>query len=385
MKKKAVLFAIIGLTVLLTGCWDRTEINQYAFWMGTLLERLEGGDLKVSAQIAIPSRIGFSGNRTAQEQRGNIIISAVGRTLMDTCDKIQSKLPRRLFIGHRRSVFLGESLAKKGISDSLDMYTRNMDTSLRTSVFVVLGEHPEQILTLNSPFDPFSANAAVDQDNYSRIGDKALRDFIVAMESETTSPILSAIDLQPLSKEEQGKTFEIERLALFNRKSEMVGLLDEKESLHALWIMNKLKRTFLTGYISEGKGNGGYVTVSENNMASVIRTSVKDGQITVAVRLTGKGTIKENRTSLDLLRPGNVLLVQQVMEEQTKETVEETIREVQQKYGTDIFGFGEAVHRQHPYLWKELKKDWLAAFPKMKVSVEVHLKIKRIGAQGKRV
>lgn len=369
------------LVLFLSGCWDRTEINQYAFWMGTLLDQADNGNVKVSAQIAIPSRIGFSGNKQSPGERGNIVISAIGKTLIDTCQRIQDKLPRRLFIGHRRAMFIGEKLARSGVWDSFDMYTRNMDTTLRTSAFVILGDDPEKILKINSPFDPFSANAAVDQDKNSKIGDKAFRDFIVAKESETTCPVLSAIKLNTKDDEEKDQIFDIKHLAVFNRETKMVGTLNESESFATLWILGNLRQYYITGYVPEGKG---YLSLIETNLSRKLITRVEKNQVSVHIVLSGKGNVKENRTNLDMMQPDDVSFAQKALERHLEDETRKTIQDVQQKYGTDIFGFGDAVHRQHPRQWKIMKRDWLRIFPEIKVTVDVNLKIKRIGATGKR-
>ena len=41
-----------------------------------------------------------------------------------------------------------------------------------------------------------------------------------------------------------------------------------------------------------------------------------------------------------------------------KETINQTIETVQKQYKSDIFGFGEAIHRSNPKEWKKIKKQW---------------------------
>lgn len=63
-----------------------------------------------------------------------------------------------------------------------------------------------------------------------------------------------------------------------------------------------------------------------------------------------------------------------------KEDIENTIRKVQEEYKSDIFGFGEAIHRSNPEMWNLLKKDWDdREFPDLKVHTEVDVKIRRLG------
>jgi len=44
----------------------------------------------------------------------------------------------------------------------------------------------------------------------------------------------------------------------------------------------------------------------------------------------------------------------------------------------DIFGFGEALHRKYPGLWKQVRQRWEEeVFPEVPVSVEVTARLRR--------
>ncbi|MFD2611637.1 Ger(x)C family spore germination protein [Paenibacillus gansuensis] len=381
MKAKCILLIFMcSSLLLLPGCWDRTEINNYAFWMGTLLDKGEKKKFRVSAQIAIPKQIA-SQSKEGGSNRSNIVISAEGNTLLDTCLSIQNKLPRRLFIGHRRSVFISERLAKEGLSQIIDMYTRNAELSLRTGLFVVLGSDPERVLKIESPFNPFSADAIVMQDKYAKIGDVASRDLVVNYSSQGTSPVMSAISLSGMSKEEQNKVVNIDRLAVFNKKLQMVGLLNNEESMVSLWIINRLKIHFLTSYIPEGKG---YVTVYETNLKSKITSEMKNGKPIITVHLKGVGSVRENNTDLDLSRSHDLKMVENRMNQYVESVTKDCVRKIQEQFRTDIYGFGETLHREYPQEWKKLKQNWEDHFHKLDVTVKVQTRLKRIGVYGPR-
>ncbi|WP_228552692.1 Ger(x)C family spore germination C-terminal domain-containing protein, partial [Paenibacillus polymyxa] len=57
----------------------------------------------------------------------------------------------------------------------------------------------------------------------------------------------------------------------------------------------------------------------------------------------------------------------------------QVIRKAQKKYKTDIFGFGNAIHRDNPKLWNKIKKDWDEEFLDMDVEVNVDFKIRGLG------
>ncbi|MGG1554271.1 Ger(x)C family spore germination protein [Paenibacillus ferrarius] len=366
--------------LLLNGCWDRTEINDYAFWMGTALDKSENKRVKVSAQIALPKEIGVEPKKGGTV-RSNLVISAEGNTLLDTCQTIQNRLPRRIFIGHRRAVFISETLAREGLSELMDMYARNSELSLRSGIFVVVGKPPEEILKLESPFNPFSSDAILRQDKFSKIGDVAMRDLFVSYSSEGTCPILSTIDSKLLNKEEKKNVVDINQLAVFNKKMQMVGLLNNDESMITLWIINRLQLYYLTCYVPEGKG---YVTIDETNLSSTIKTNMKDGKPTIQISLKGVGTIRENLTEFDLSNSSKLALVESALNRYVKKLAEDTIRRVQENYSTDIFALGEKIHEQHPIEWKSLRQNWEEHFHGLDISVNAQVHLKRIGVYGPR-
>jgi spore germination protein KC len=374
-----MLLASSLLCLVTTGCWDRTEINDYAFWMGTAIDTTDDRKVKVSAQIAIPEKIG-SNAKPGGQGKSTIVVSAVGETLLSTCQAIQNQLPRRLFIGHRRSVFFSEALARDGLSDVLDMYTRNPELSIRSGMFVVIGKAPEDILRFESPFNPFSSDMLLRQDKFAKIGDVAMRDFFVDLSSQTTCPVMSAIDIREgdIAK----KSFvSINQLAVFDKKAKMVGVLNNEESMVTLWIINRLKLHYLTAYVPEGHG---YVTVDETNLKSRIVTKIERGKLVIRVALSGAGVVRENNTDLDLSDTRQLAFVEAAVNRRYERIAADTVRRVQEEYQTDIFGFGERVHQEHPEEWKKLRRQWAKLFQEAELTVHVDSGLERIGVNGPR-
>ncbi|KRF42221.1 Ger(x)C family spore germination protein [Paenibacillus sp. Soil787] len=367
------------LIVILSGCWDRNEINDYAFWIGSALDLTKDGEIQTSAQIAIPSQFIKQKGGGGASGRSNIVVSATGKSLVDLINNLQEKLPRRIFIGHRRAIFFGEKLARRGIKNIVDQFSRNSDTRLRTDIFVVQDAEGKDALEINSPFSHFSAIAAVDQDRFCRIGDVALRDFFLDATSQGIRPIMPVIKLSP-QKQDMGKIFLIASLAIFNKDLKMAGFLEREETMQSLWVKGILKDEYLTHSIDNGR-----YSLYVSNLKSTIITHINQDKITAEVQLSGKGRILESQSNADLSKPEILMDINRKLNKKEKVKIEKTIKIVQEKYGQDIFGFGEALHRQHPYQWKSLKDNWDQIFPNMPVTVHLDIRIMRVGNLGKQL
>jgi spore germination protein KC len=267
-------------------------------------------------------------------------------------------------------------LARQGLKDIMDQFARNPDTRLRTDIFVVREGEGREALEINSPFNQFSAIAAVDQDRFCRIGDVALRDFFLDANRQGIRPVMPVVNISSKTQE-KGKIFIIETVAVFNKDLEMTGILGREESLDSLWIRGILKDKFITESV-----DGSKYSLYESNLKSTIMTHIDHEKITVDVKLSGKGRLLESQSTTDFSKSGNLKEVNRKMNKLIKEQIEKTIKAVQGKYGQDIFGFGEELHREHPYQWKSLKDRWDRIFPTVKVTVDVDLHIMRVGNIG---
>ncbi|KRF04808.1 hypothetical protein ASG89_21135 [Paenibacillus sp. Soil766] len=375
-----IIFLILILILILSGCWDRNEINDYAFWIGTALDITENGKLQKSAQIAVPADFRSIRGGGGKSERANIVLTATGSSIVDLTQQIQDKLPRKVFLGHRRSIFVGEKLARKGLIDVMDQFTRNTDTRLRTDIFVVNNGEGKEVLNINSPFNQFSSIVAVDQDRYCRLGDTALRDVLIDVRRDGVRPAMPMIEISPMNNQEKDKIFNVRSVAIFNKNLQMVGEVSGRESLELFWVKGVLKNQFVTEELEEGS-----IALYESNLKQIIRTSYVGNKLKAYIKLMGTGRVLENNTDIDLSVSKDRLYVEKKLNEIKAKRVEETINNIQSQFGQDVFGIGEEFHREHPYQWKEIRERWDDIFPTIEVAVDVKLNIQSTGDIRKRI
>ena len=59
--------------------------------------------------------------------------------------------------------------------------------------------------------------------------------------------------------------------------------------------------------------------------------------------------------------------------------VNKTITVTQDKYDSDIFGFGSLIHRKEPKYWKTVENNWPEQYKDLEVQIKVKSKIRRKG------
>ncbi|NRF93209.1 Ger(x)C family spore germination protein [Paenibacillus frigoriresistens] len=380
-KISLILFLCIFVT---TGCSDRTELNDLAIVLGSGMDQNQDGVFVGSVQIAIPANLGRSHGGGGKD-KGYTLETATGKSILDALQNIQLKTSRKLFGSHRRVSFIGEHLARNGISKFLDEYSRNPDVRMRSDLFVVKGGTARNVLGI--PYKPENIPALAALKIHQAAGGPAtssLTEFLIAASTEGSSPTLPVVEMvsSPSSKDNEGeenKTFRFTGRAIFNNDLKIIGFLNTKEALHRLWILGKLKTYFFTEDVPEENGN---ISLYVITFKSKIQPLIQGNKIKFDVSLTAKGTIQENNTNLDLKQANNLEVVERVLNKNLQKQILQTVTKVQKQYGTDIFGFGEAVHQKYPYKWKVLKKNWSNKFSEADVSVKVNLIIKTVGSTG---
>ncbi|MCZ8512171.1 Ger(x)C family spore germination protein [Paenibacillus filicis] len=356
-----------------TGCWNLREPNQLAFDLGSGLDLTKDGLFEFSAQIAIPSGVGGGQDGGGGNKKESFrTLSATGENIYDAIQKLQTKLSRKVFLGHRQIILIGQRMAEFGMSKFLDEFVRNPESEMRSLVYVVKEGQAKDILNVNPFFDPFTANALVSGLDILAWKHNYYRDFLSDALSQGIQPMVPAVSLTASSK------FIYSGAAIFNKDNGMklVGFLNIKEAVYANWIRDRQENSSVTAFVTQGNGN---VSVKLQSLNRRIRVKMVNERMKIDVHLTGKGTIVENNSSLNPSKPKDLQIIQDELGQTTQRSINQLIEKVQKQYKTDIFGFGESVHQQYPHQWKTLKDNWTETFPQLPVSVQVELQCKDPG------
>jgi spore germination protein KC len=376
-------FMYIGLLLIVlitTGCWDRTEINDIAFVIGTAMDLTEDGKILGSVQIALPpSAQGGPGKSGKQEQY--FMISAVGNNSSEVIRNLQDRLSRRLFYAHRSVVFIGEQLARHGIKDVLDHFSRDPRTRLRTFIMVAKGAEGREMLQIRYPFEQVPSEAVREME-VSRAGlGVTMRDLFIAAASEGIDPVMGVIEKSIPSEgidDSEDSLFRLAGAAVF-KEFKLAGFLNNKETRGLLWVLGKMEIGRITAVLPGDNGNVGMVLTDSKRR---ITADVRGGKIKVHILLEGNGNLYENNTKLDIGQTENLEHVQTALEKSVETEVRDLLKKAQKKYKVDAIGIGQTIYRDQPGQWKRLKEKWDKQFPEAEIALTVKLSIKGTGMAG---
>lgn len=383
--------------MFVSGCWDNKEVSELSLELAWGIDKAPNNKVKISAQTIIPSKIA-SQQPSDQGQGGNngepyYTVSSSGKNTLDAVQQMQTKLSRSIFRGHRKVIVIGEPMARQGIKEVFDTYTRDPNLKLRTDIFVIKGSSAERFLKTSYPFEAIPGLGVLGEQNQTGTPKElVMLHFLLTATSEGASPTVPAIayGMNSSSSSSEGddqkdrsrsdkEGFRIVGTAIFNKELKLVGYLNLEESRSMRWVAGRQNKLTVSTTIPDEEGN---VSMDLYKIGRKIHTTHVGNRLKILITLTGKGAIRENNTQLDLTNPNNVALVQNAVNKQVEKNVLRTITKVQQNYGTDVFGFSEAIRTKKLPLWKSIRNNWETEFREADVSVHSTLKVRRIGVTG---
>lgn len=382
MKK---LIILIILTIFLSGCWSSKEVTDLSIAMGLGIDKDEEG-YSVTVQLINPSDIS---TQIPSTRTGVTIYKSTGKTIFETLRKLTKKSPRKIYLSHLQTIVFGEDFAKEGISNALDFFSR--DHELRTDFYMLVAKDSkaEDVLKVLTPLEKIPAlnmykSLEMSEKAWAETYHVELDDLISTLLSDGKNPVLTGINLtgdlsRGTSKENVERiqslaTTSIDNIAVF-KEDKLVGWLSSDESKGYNYIDDNINSTIINVPCSKEE----VISVEIIRSKTKVKGSVEEGKPQIDIEVKSEANIGSVECDIKLLETENVYDLEKKVEQKIKEQMEKVLKVAQKKYKSDIFGFGEAIHREDPKAWKELKKDWNEKFSNMSVNIDVDLKLRRLG------
>ncbi|WP_404406878.1 Ger(x)C family spore germination protein [Jeotgalibacillus malaysiensis] len=393
MKCKFVfLFLMVTGILFVSGCWNQKELNDLAIISAMAIDKNDDGQYVKTIQLINPGSVagGLQGGGGGQSPAVTVY-TATGDSVMQAHFNASSKISRRLYHGHANLIVVSEELAKEdGITTILDAFER--DPEIRTTSRIVVAHDTKAGDLLKSltavekiPAEKVNGILKVTAQSRGENVEVTLQEVIKSLTAEGMEPVISGFRMKGdiekgkkmdnIQQSELDTTLEADGLAIF-KEGKLIDWYKGEMSRGVIWILDKIEETEVEIDWDGKKNIIGYTVIRQKTKISA---DTKNVLPVITIHTNAEGDIREVRTPVDLTDPAIILDLEKELEKEIKREIEETIKKTQQNK-TDIFGFGEVVHRSDPEKWKELKGDWDDSyFPNLNVKVEVEVFIRRSG------
>ncbi|WP_352420619.1 Ger(x)C family spore germination protein [Proteiniborus sp.] len=386
MNRRIIFFIIIILlNIILCSCGSSNEIDKLAIAAAIGIDKAENG-YRVTAQIIIPSEIS---SRYSKGQSPITVYTATATTIFEAFRRMSRETSRKIYVSHIQVLVFGEEVARDGINKVIDFISREHE--FRTDFYVLVAKNNTAYNILNTltPIEKVPANhihefVGVSRKIWGTTTDVQLDELVRILSLEGQSLVLAGVlELGDEKKGEEAKSLEktsppnvlrLQYIAAF-KKDKLIGWLDEDESKGYSYIVGKIEGTVES---LEGLGEG-IIAIEVKKTKSKIKAEISDGAPVINVNIKVEANIEELQIQTDLANVDSINKIEKLAEEKIEYLCKSSIKKAQNELKTDIFGFGEAIHRTYPKIWRELKEDWSNEFDSIPVKITVNVDIKETG------
>ncbi|MGO4496235.1 Ger(x)C family spore germination protein [Paenibacillus sp. 2RAB27] len=365
---------VISLCVLLlTGCWDRVEVNDMAFIIAAGIDKLTEDEIEVTVQVFIPNPAASSGEGGTGQ--GNVYtVSSKGNSMPDALSELQKKFPRYFSWGHAKAYFFGEGLARSGMFDDFDFLFRDIQPREQANFFVCRGTAKELLEAQN---DPNTYETLIKLSQKPLIQSATMHDIEEVLSGESGAFLLPVANKSKMITNQVKKTIlTVEGMSVIKEGKLACFLTRDEQMGIRLLIHEDLGRNIT---LTEHEA-GGKVVIKIINTDLHLHPSIENGIWKMTVQLELEADVVQNSTAL-LLANGsdNMRKLEEPFDKKIKGILRDTLQQLQHDQKADVLGFARAFHKKYPREWKQAKANWSTIFPTMDVQLEVKSTIQRPG------
>ncbi|MBE6067524.1 MAG: Ger(x)C family spore germination protein [Clostridium lundense] len=375
IRKWVLAFILLINCILLSGCWSYNEVNDRLIAISVGIDYIEKSEKYRVTIKAINAKPSESGVNIIPE-----VISVEGDGIFDAIRKSGPLLGKKAFWSHMQTLIISENIASNDMLNTIDFFNRDPEVRQDCTVYIALNKTAEEMIRLEATLQEhmnYNLNDAIKTQRFvGSFPSLDLHEFTVRSIEDTVEPILPIIsfytngDLAP----------NLGGSAVF-LKGKMIGKLSNNETLFTLLLRDDIINPLLLIPINkEGlEKDIPKATLEIYKSKSKITANIDNEDIKIIINIEIDAGIAELGNPLDFSKLEHTEAVKSLGEEEIKSQIIGTVKRVQRKYKSDIFGFGKAVQMSNPKLWKKVKEEWPDKFSTLPVSINLKLNITNTG------
>ncbi|MHB1392722.1 MAG: Ger(x)C family spore germination protein [Clostridia bacterium] len=367
--------AILLLCILLlTGCWDKVEIEDRLFVLAIGVDKTKEEDKKTPEDRYTLS---FVSPVVGQVKEGPgpafKTYKTVNNTVIMALSQLMERFSQKQFYGHTRAIFFGEDIMMdekllKGVIDGVSRYPE-----LHNSMFAyIVPSRAEDVFKVEPMFDkllmPYITGITENSDYTSKILKLTLADMIIMLADQKGSLVIPKLT--------PGKDEVKMNGAGVIKEYKLIGYLGDQEVAVYNWLTDKAK--------------GGNISVEYKDVSVAFRhftfirniklSKVEGGKIYLDYKMETEGSIEEYMVGKRVLKDAVLKEIEDEVEKRIEGESEKLVKKLQQEFRVDLIGARDYLSKYQPKLFKTIEKDYEKYFTDnivIKVTAEVH--IRRVG------
>ncbi|MHA6483198.1 Ger(x)C family spore germination protein [Paenibacillus sp. strain BS8-2] len=385
---KSISIIVLCVCCLLVtgGCWSRRELNDISIIIAIGIDKIDN-KYQVTLQIVDPTQMR---QNPVQGRSPSIVQTMQANTIFEAVRKITTTSSRTTYAGHLKLLVVSEAIAKEGLASQLDLFIRSPRVRPDFTIAVARDVSAQDVLSIITPMEVLPGiemykSLKTSERAWAPTSSVRLFDFLSALHNEGIQPVLTGITINGDVEEgkragniKQAKSFANFRFTGIGvmKDDRLLGWLNEQDSKSFSYLTDRVHTT--VGKI-RCPGEDKWFVVEVTKASSNIKTFVREDNPYAEITQRIDGNLSEYPCKLDITKEDQFLLLQEAGRKQTESLLQNGLKKVQNQYGTDIYGFGEKFHQNHPKQWTAWSNDWDRRFKNMDITIKVVYNLNYMG------
>lgn len=382
-KKTLFILSTLILSLVLTGCWDRLELEKRSFIMVVGIDKYDpdksktkeehkpeaNEENKIKMTYLLPK---FSAIKEGEEgEDSRQLLTSVGKTSYHMTRKLTVRSDSQPFFQHMKAAVFGADVLKdkEQFLQIIDGLERQDEISRKIHLFVA-EDQAHDILQVESLLKPLS---------YKLQG--------MSQEQIGTNLFIPKTLEEVISSTIQGATL-IPKITASDEEIKVAGSAVMKEHEFIGWL-GEMDTKFISALRGEPKNDIAEINYKGVDVPFIIKelkvkrsAEVIDGQINMNFKVEMSGNIQQYRvnrfprlTDIDVLAD-----MEKEIDRKVGKNISKAVSKVQNEMNADVLKVGEYLKGHKPDVWDQVKSDWDEFFPEVKINVRVDSYIEQIGS-----
>ena len=389
MKFKKILSLILSC-LLLSGCWDKVEIDRRNFISTIAVD--PGEDIgkekelksinpeepfaerqikKINVTYGFPDMSMLSAGKSGSAEEKYIKTEAY--SMEDAASEATAKSSRNLYIGHTKLLILSSNLLeyKDTVKEIVDYLQRNPSINRMMQVVVSDGNAEDYI-----KFKPMTENSTQyyisglmdNSKRNSRIMNITLNEFLILL-SENGNALLPRITL------DKEKNELLLTGAAIIKDYEIKGYFTPLELMDIQLLSGKFNIGKKVIYIE-----GHPIDYVIDGYERKLRVEETGDKLAINVDINLEGQLGGYYIDKKILEKDELQKLQNTFNNSISLECEKIMEIAKGEFEIDPFGIREHIEKFKPSLWNKIEEDWNEKYKNASVNVTVNSKMRRIGA-----
>lgn len=415
-KSKLIFFllSICFLCTIMTGCYDRRELDDMAYPIALGLDKGDDNYLKMTLQLAVPTAIGGGEGGGAGGAESISLTTVETPTIYSGLNMINTYVSKQINLSHTKVIVFSEELAREGLEKYISAFIRGREFRPNAFFLVARGNGSAAENYIRSVKPELEANPAKYYELVLRAfrytgftADAQIVNYHHRMHGLGIEPVAvlagvgsfdssDEIDVEESTFREKGREYPFEGdfmagdmpktgevksetmgLAVFNG-AKMVGILDGEETTSYLMVSGKYGYSYISLPDPGAKDMFVLLNVKQSRHPKK-KVKMVGGKPSISVYVRLEADILNIQSDINYESPNKVGILEKAAEELFKTRIQVFLEKTAKEFNSDICGFG-MIMKSKFLTWREWENfNWEERYKDSTFDVSVDLKVRRPG------